>query len=97
MLRLVERTWENEITNKIKNAGGYEVDEVLRGNAMGGGCLMIVTCIAWSYFICSALSTLVLYMAGVEENYWKWGFIIGILPSIAICWIFSKINWSKIF
>lgn len=71
MLRLVERTWENEITNKIKNAGGYEVDEVLRGNAMGGGCLMIVTCIAWSYFICSALSTLVLYMAGVEENYWK--------------------------
>ena len=82
---------------KIKNAGGYEVDEALRGNAMGGALLTILACIAWPYFLCSACSTLVVYLAGLEEGYWKWGFIIGILPTLIIYWIFSKINLKSYF
>ena len=69
---------------KIKNAGGYEVDEALRGNAMGGALLTMLACIVWPYFLCSACSTLVVYLAGLEEGYWKWGFIIGILPTLII-------------
>ena len=80
---------------KIRNAGGYEEEEVLRGNAIGGGCLMIVACILWSYFICSALSTFILYMAGVEDGYWTWGFIVGILPCILILRTLKNINWKK--
>jgi hypothetical protein len=82
---------------KIKNAGGYEVDEALRGNAMGGALLTILACIAWPYFLCSACSALVVYLAGMEEGYWKWGFIIGILPTLIIYWIFSKINLKSYF
>ena len=82
---------------KIKNAGGYEVDEALRGNAMGGALLTILACIVWPYFLCSACSTLVVYLAGLEEGYWKWGFIIGILPTLIIYWIFSKINLKSYF
>jgi hypothetical protein len=82
---------------KIKNAGGYEVDEALRGNAMGGALLTILVCIVWPYFLCSACSTLVVYLAGMEEGYWKWGFIIGILPTLIIYWIFSKINLKSYF
>ena len=82
---------------KIKNAGGYEVDEALRGNAMGGALLTMLACIVWPYFLCSACSTLVVYLAGLEEGYWKWGFIIGILPTLIIYWIFSKINLKSYF
>lgn len=82
---------------KIKNTGGYEVDEALRGNAMGGALLTILACIAWPYFLCSACSALVVYLAGMEEGYWKWGFIIGILPTLIIYWIFSKINLKSYF
>ena len=82
---------------KIKNAGGYEVDEALRGNAMGGALLTILACIAWPYFLCSACSALVVYLAGMEEGYCKWGFIIGILPTLIIYWIFSKINLKSYF
>lgn len=82
---------------KIKNAGGYEVDEALRGNAMGGALLTILACIVWPYFLCSACSILVVYLAGLEEGYWKWGFIIGILPTLIIYWIFSKINLKSYF
>ena len=82
---------------KLKNAGGYEVDEALRGNAMGGALLTMLACIVWPYFLCSACSTLVVYLAGLEEGYWKWGFIIGILPTLIIHWIFSKINLKSYF
>ena len=82
---------------KIKNTGGYEVDEALRGNAMGGALLTMLACIAWPYFLCSACTTLVIYLAGMEEGYWKWGFIIGILPTLIIYWIFSKINLKSYF
>lgn len=82
---------------KIKNADGYEVDEALRGNAMGGALLTMLACLVWPYFLCSACSTLVVYLAGLEEGYWKWGFIIGILPTLIIYWIFSKINLKSYF
>ena len=81
---------------KIRNAGGYEVDEALRGNAMGGSCLMIVACIVWSYLICAALTTLIFFIAGMETGYWKWGFIVGIIPFIIVCWTLMNINWRKI-
>lgn len=53
-------------------------------------------CIAWSYLICSVLTTLVFYMAGMKEGYWKWGFIVGILPCILICLFLATINWKKL-
>ena len=60
------------------------------------GNFTMFACIAWSYLICSVLTTLVFYMAGMKEGYWKWGFIVGILPCILICLFLATINWKKL-
>lgn len=53
-------------------------------------------CIAWSYFTCSGLTTLVFYITGITEEYWKWGFIVGILPCFLVCLFLVSINWKKL-
>lgn len=81
--------------NRIRSAGGYEVGENLRGNAMGGACLMVVASVVWSYFICTALSALILYLSGIE-SYWKWGFFAGVPGCLMVCWFLMKINYRKL-
>ena len=86
---------ENEYN--IKASGGYETEEALRGNAVGGICLIALVSIVWSYLLCSALSALILYGIGIE-HYWKWGFALGILGCLLVTYIllniFKDIKWK---
>ena len=46
LLHIIEK---NE--REIKASGGYETEEELRGNALGGGCLMILAGFVWWIFL----------------------------------------------
>lgn len=79
--------WSVVNDQNIRSNGGNDVDEELRGNAVGGACFTIVAGLLWSFLLVGIILSLVLhFVIGVTHLYFLWGFLIAVPVDIFICW-----------